>query len=149
MSGSLDHSPADILRYLLIDLGLGTLPSSAGVWPVYATKEPDSPDSCITVYDTEGTRDGRTMANGEVQQHYGAQVRVRAPTHALGHAKANAVAEALDKQVWLDTVTIGSSVYMVYAVSRRSGPFSLGEESPTSKRVIFTLNVTIAVRQTN
>lgn len=147
MSGSLDHSPADVLRHLLINLSLGTLPTDEGAWPVYATQEPDSPDNCITCIDTAGVQDGRTMTDGMMHEHYGIQVRMRATTHAVGHAKASAIAVALDQDVAMDSVVIGSDVYNVHAVSRRSGPFSIGEESPTSKRRVFTLNVIAAITQ--
>jgi hypothetical protein len=53
MSGSLDHFPADIIRQLLIDLGVG-LDVTATDWPAFSQKEPDSPDNVITVFDTMG-----------------------------------------------------------------------------------------------
>ena len=61
MSGSLAHLPEDIVRYLLIDLSVGTLPSDVDDWPIYATQEPDKPDNVITVYGTEGNKHGRCI----------------------------------------------------------------------------------------
>ena len=147
MSGSLTHSPADVIRYLLIDLSLGTLPSASGDWPIIANRELDSPDNLITVFDTAGLRNGR-VADGEVQEHEGFQIRVRAGTQTVGQAKINAIKQAIDNSVLNKSVVIGASTYIVYAISRRSGPFYLGQDVETSKRIVFTINAVVALRQT-
>jgi hypothetical protein len=145
MSGSLTHSPADILRYQLIELSQGTLPSADGSWPVYCWQEPDKPDNCITVYDTAGRMEGRVM-EGEVQIHHGAQIRIRAATQAAGHTKARAIAAALDNMDCPDNVTIGANTYQVWCVSRTSDVLPLGPD-PDSGRFLFTINVVAALRQ--
>lgn len=148
MSGSLTHSPADIIRNLLVNLGLGTTPSAAGSWPVYAEREPDAPDSVITVYNTAGRKDGRVQVGGEVQEHHGFQVRIRAANPVTGYTKAQAIAIALDETVYQDTVTISAATYLVHAVSRVGSVLALGKETPTSKRNLFTINAVAALRQT-
>ena len=148
MSGSLTHSPADIVRYCLIDLSLGTLPTSSGDWPITVTQEVEDPDNAITIFDTSGIKQGRVFG-GEIQEHEGFQVRIRATDHSTGHTKANAIKEALDKSILNVGVTIGSTTYIVYSVSRRSGIFYLGQDVSSSKRVIFTINAVVALRQTN
>ena len=148
MSGSLAHSPADVVRYCLIDLGLGTLLTDDDSWPMTVTQEVEDPDNAITLFDTSSIKQGR-IASGEIQEHEGFQVRVRATDHATGHAKINAIKEALDKSIHNVGVTIGSTTYIIYSVSRRGGIFYLGQDISSSKRVLFTINAVIALRQTN
>jgi len=135
------------MRYLLIDLGLGTLPTDDDDWPITVTSEVEDPDNAITLFDTSGIKHGRVF-NGEIQEHEGFQVRIRATDHAVGHAKANDIKEALDKSVLNESVAIGSNTYIVYSVSRRSGVFYLGQDVSSSKRVIFTINAIVSLRQT-
>jgi len=149
MPGSLDHSPADVLRRVLIALGVGTDPALGGSWPIFAAGEPDKPDSAITVYDTTGTQQGRTHTDGEVQEHHGVQVRIRAASHSAGYAKARDVATALDRDLYQEIATLGAARYMIHAATRTSDVLTLGRESPTSKRTLFTLNAVLSVRQTN
>ncbi len=146
MSGALTHSPADILSQLMVDLSLGTRPSSQSTWPVYISMEPSTPDSVITLQDTESVPQGRHMANGEVQEQFGVQVRVRAATHATAFAKARAIAVSLDTNVAYTGVAIDSSGYTIHNVSRKSGPLAIGKE-PESRRDIFTINVVMAITQ--
>ncbi|KKN23035.1 hypothetical protein LCGC14_0909060 [marine sediment metagenome] len=153
MSGSLAHSPADILRNLIIDLGDGSTPSDDSAWPVYVGQEPNSPDSLITCYDTAGEIQGKTHIDGEVQERYGVQIRVRDASFPNGQKKAREIAVALDvvalnAVVVSDVVGTGDDTYLVYAVTRRSGPLSLGKATPTSKMNLFTINVVVALRQT-
>lgn len=145
MSSATTHSPADIIRYLLVQLGLGTLPSSNGAWPIYALDEPDSPDSCITVYDTTGVLDGHSLIDGEMGIHEGIQVRVRAPTKLVARAKAITILNAL-AAVGLTSVTIASNVYAVYAVTPSGPALDAGVEQGTS-RVLSTINAVVALRQ--
>ena len=147
MSGSLTHSPADIIRQLLTDLGQGTLPSATTDWPIYFSQEPNSPDEVITIYDTTGIKNGRTMVDGEVHEHHGFQVRIRAGQYATGFTKARAIAIAMDESVRNTTVTLDASTYKVYSITRVSGPLSIGTDVPTSKNDLFTTNAVAAIRQ--
>jgi len=144
-SGTLAHSPADIIRRVLIALGHGVDPPGT-VWPIYAGAEPDLPDNCITCYDTERRGHGRTQTDGEQQEHHGVQVRVRGATHGVGYVKARALALALDQEVYQESVTIAGTAYLVHAVSRTSGVLALGTDTPTSKRRLFTVNVLVSLR---
>ena len=154
MSGNLTHSPAQIIRDLLVDLGLGVLPSAGGLWPIFVTGIPDSPDSIITITDTLGTSDGRLQPTGEATEHPGFQVAIRDANHQDGWEKANAIRVALSETILLNTVSItdnvgtGTSTYTVHAVSKIGGVIVLGKELPTSKRHLFTINATVALRQT-
>lgn len=151
MSGSLQHGPNDILRYLLIGLGGGlvvaptTPPANpAPDWIINVGFEPTSPDNCITVFNTSPILDGRTHPDGETQQHDGIQIRVRSLTEPVGYAKCNAITTALDA-ILRSSVVIGSSQYLVQSVSHR-GILYLGKEEGTSRR-IHTINVVMSVRQ--
>lgn len=162
MSGMLDHSPEEIIRDLLVDLGLGVVPvyeknPQAGQqpvytgqpWPVFAGGEPDKPDSAITVKGTTGVMLGRIQIDGSQSEDHGIQVLVRAAGAAVGIKKLNRICIALDKDVTRRTLTIGGSDYLVHRINRTSGPLSLGRESPQSSRRLFTANMLVAVEQTN
>ena len=146
MSGSLTHSPADIIGQLLIDLAIGTDSQSAD-WSVFIQSEPDEPDECITVYDTANVLQGRVQPTGETQEQHGIQIRVRAGTYPTGWAIANSICVKLDTQVNRDIVTIEGSTYNVHSVDRTSGPFHIGKDAPLGKREVFTINATASIRQ--
>lgn len=149
--GDLDHSPADVIRKVIVQLTLGVVPSYAnGVyngspWPVFAGGEPDKPDSSITVYDTSGVDHGRLM-HGERSEHHGVQVRIRSAAHTAGYAKARAIAVGFDEDVSFMTVTIGSTSYTVWAITRTSDVLDIGKE-PGTNRDLFTVNAIVSLRK--
>jgi hypothetical protein len=151
MPGTLLYSPADVIRQMFIDLQQGSDPAGNTAWPVYAADEPSTPDNVITVYDTDGRDDGRTMPDGERQEHHGFQVRVRADDHPTGYAKARAIAVALDQSVTQRSVNLaggqGTHGYVVWSVSRTSDVLALGKEAPDSRRKLFTVNGVAHIRQ--
>lgn len=146
MSSPLLHSPADIVRVLLVNLGLGANPPNS-TWPVYSTNEPDIPDNCITVFDTVGKGDGRSMTDGELFDHYGIQVRVRATTFSVGYQKVNAIRVAFSESVIEEVVTISGTNYLVKSITQISQIFPLGKEVPTSRRTLFTVNALVTVKR--
>lgn len=146
MSQNLDHSPADILRSLLPGIGIGTLPSAVGQWPVYASNMPDRPDNLIVTYDTTPVLQGRTHPDGNVQERFGIQIIVRSVDDPTGNRMIRLAAEALST-VYGAAVTIGGAAYVVGSVMRTSGPIPLGEESPETRRRLFSLNVTTVITQ--
>lgn len=149
MSGALTHSPAEIIRNLLVNLGVGTLPSAGGTWPISADQRLDTPDNVMTVNDTDARKDGRSMPTGEVFEHPGIQIEVRSGTRGAGFTKAKAVATLLDEEVYNETVTISGKSYTITNVSRSGGVMSLGKETPTSKRYLFTINAVVTITATN
>lgn len=152
VSGTLTHAPADVIRNLIIDLGDGTAPSDASAWPVYVATEPNAPDNVITITDTTPVIQGHSQINGEVQENYGVQIRLRANDFHEGQEKARAIAVALDAAT-LKTVRVGDVAgtgdesYTVMSVTRISGPLSLGKNVTTSKLNVFTINYTVAMQQ--
>jgi hypothetical protein len=153
MPGSLVHSPADILRYLLIAKGVGVTPvanPSNTAWPIYAHNEPDGPDNCITVFDVQGKKSGRTMVDGEVQEHHGFQVRIRSSLSTDGYTKARSIAIVMDEQVYQEPISVSSSHYCVHSITRTSDVIPLGKEATTpSKRSICVINGIIMLRTKN
>jgi hypothetical protein len=147
MSLPLLHSPADILRALVIDLGQGADPDLGGNWPVYATNEPSMPDNVITLYDTTPQYDMRAMVDGESSFHWAYQVRVRSASHPAGLVKMDAIRVALDEQIYANALTLGSAHYVVYNVAKSGGILYLGVDNPSSKRSLFTLNGYVALRR--
>ena len=145
MPGLLLHSPSDIIRQLLVDRGLGAYPP-ADPWPIYVVMEPDGPDDVITLSDMDGTDSGRTMNDGERQEHHGVMVRVRAFTHTDGYAKIRHIAVILDQEVYDAIVVIGVRTYKIHSVSRLGDVMVLGKETLVSKRSIFTVNTVVSVR---
>lgn len=147
MAGALNHSPADVVRRLLIQLGHGVDPPT-NAWPVYASRIPSSPDAVVRVTETADRDQGRRMNDGERAEMHGVQIMVRHAEYATGFAKAREIARSLDVDVYDETVTISGAVYNVHQVSRTTGVLSLGDE-PETKRSLFTVNVDVSLRQTS
>jgi hypothetical protein len=146
MSSGLLHSPADVLRWLLISLRAGTNPDDGDNWPIFASNEPDSPDNLIVLYDTEGLGDGRVQRGGEAAKHHGVSVQVRGNDDPTTWLKMDEVAGAVTESTHNTLVDIGDDQYIVYAVTIKSGPIALGRE-PGTNRFLFTINVVAAIRQ--
>ncbi len=139
MSGMLNHSPADIVRRVLIDRGYGVLPP-ARPWPMFIASEPDHPDDVITLYDTSSQNDGREMAEGESIKHHGFQIRLSATVHKIGYQKARTIAVGMDKNVFQALAVIDNSEYLVQCLVRKSNVIPLGKDVPTAKHSLFTIN---------
>lgn len=147
---ALEHAPSQIVGRLLAEMGLGATPQSntTVTWPIYINNEPPSPDNTITIYDTPGSDDGRVMA-GELQQHYGFQVRVRSAVHNTGWSKISNIRKEMaeNAMAYQHVVTIESpsTRYLVHAITGIGQVIPLGKETPESKRDIFTLNASVVV----
>lgn len=141
---ALSHSPAQIVANLLIGLNAAEAITSTN-WPVFSTNEPDTPDNCITVYDTTGIDEGQVAFNGELQQHYGIQFRIRAREHLVGFAKASSIRQVVTESVLNRTVTLDDVHYNIHAITRVSTVIALGNETPNSKRKLFTVNAVVSI----
>ena len=142
---SLAHSPADILRRVMIAVGIGTAPEAVDAWPVYAAGEPDVPDNVLTVYDTAGVQDSRSMIGGELSTHYGVQIRIRSKTHPVGWARADLVRHSLARGIYQAQVTIDTVTYLVHAVVGIGTVIPLGKDGSNTKRSLFTLNAMVVI----
>lgn len=140
------HTHAKVLAKLLIDLTMGSVPSANEDWPVYAENEPPAPDNTVTTFMTRDEGGFRVMFTGEFVGPRGVQVRVRGKDNQIAWTKVDAIATAL-AGVLRRSVTIDSSTYQVHCLSAITNPIPLGKEVPTSKRTLYTLNMTMSVVQ--
>jgi hypothetical protein len=140
----MDHSPENLLRYLLIDINEGTLPTDNDDWPI-GIVEPDSPDNAITIFGTTGVIQLRQILDGKVVERFGAQIRIRATDNITGSAKAQSIVDSID-QLRRESLTIETSDYLIHSVSRTTSVIPLGREQGTS-RYLFTINVLINLTQ--
>lgn len=138
------HSPAEILRHLLVDLNLGSMPVDNDEWPVATSAEPNLPDNVVTTYDTAGRTDGRIMFTGEYEEYHGVQIRVRAKNHTEGWLKIRRITLTLDQLVNNYLLSIGNALYMIDSIHRASLVSGVGKE-PNTKRQLFTLNVLVRI----
>lgn len=147
MPGSLAHSPADVVRRLLINRGMGeqSTPVDPPRWSVYAHREPDRPDDCITVYDTAGTTGDRNNVDNERDERQGINLKIRCVDQEDGVVKGNAIAVDFD-QTPMTQVVMGSSTYLVYTIVRTGALIPIGKESD-SDRVALSLNALVCIRQ--
>lgn len=153
MPGLLKRSPANIVQYMLVDMGLGVADASGtAVWPVFAGDEPDNPDRVLTIYDTSGVLTGREMSESEMQGMYGLQFRARARDYPTCYEKLMAVAIAMDL-VYYRRVNIQAQTYLVHDVKRLDNPLHLplpnrtGKPPLNSDRKIFVFNALVSLKQ--
>jgi len=146
----LDQSPAYVLRQLMVDLILGSHPDEGTPvldWNIYVSQSPGTGDNVITVFDTTGIIDNRVQTNGEVDEHYGIMIQVRAEGHTVGYAKANEIQNTLDVYLYREPVYLDTGeIYEVHAVSRKGTINTLGKEQGTDRN-LFTLNYLVALKQ--
>jgi len=150
MAGSLAEDPALIMLNMLDDLSLAGYPDDGQTdsdWPMFVGVFPDNPDQAILLTNTAGVDKGRFMVGGEHQEDYGVTISVRAAKQSTAFDKAKAIKDALNETVLRTSVTIGSNVYEVQAVTTTPGPIYAGKEE-ASQRKIFTVNAVVDVRQT-
>lgn len=137
---NLTHSASEVIQKLLIANGHAALPvaGTSVSWPAYVDSTPSAPDSIISVWGTESKTDGRVSTDGEFMEHFGIQVSIRAGTREAAWTKAQAIADYL-AGVYLNSVTISSTVYVVHALQKTSGPLPIGRE-PGTERQLVTIN---------
>ncbi len=150
MSLSLLHSPADIVRWLMVDAGQASDPTLATLddWPAYVDVETDTPDAVITVTDTTGQSDGRDMVDGSLNQHYGFQVRIRSVGKPDGFAKAQSLRRWMSEGAYrerLSVVPFGPATYTVHCFAKIGQVLSLGTDAPSSRRWLHTVNAMVTV----
>jgi hypothetical protein len=140
-------APADIVRQLLIDSELGTAPRLYKDWPVYVANEPDQPDKVITIYDTAGFNFGRLHPTGATVQHFGILIRVRGTGYVATRNKIKDIETFLNESVFRTTITVGSTSFLVQALTQRTQIISLGSDQENSNRYLFTVNYTLVFTQ--
>ncbi len=141
-------APADVLRQLLIDLGLGV--EAGNTWPIFVgflnDEDQNIPANALCVYDTSGKLDGRIMQTGEQVEHPGIQIRIRSLEYPVGFEKAKNITLALDA-VRHVLVTVGADLYLIQNVSRAGAIIPLGVESTEQRRFHFTVNAMLTLTE--
>lgn len=141
------HSPAEVLRALLIADGL--CPSNqVSAFACFVSSMPDEPDAVVCTYDSDGRLDGRLMRTGEVIEHPRVVIQVRSATFTAGWQKMEAIRALIDS-VKRREVTVQVATYLVQNISRTSTILALGQEEGTTKRrEYFSLNVLMTLQET-
>ena len=150
---TLTHSPADVVRWLLIAAGQGTEPITNYDWPIHVSLEPDYPEQCITIYDTGGVTFGNFQPTGEEQEYPGLMIQVRSNTHKIGYQKTDSLTKYIDQSVLNQTVTVtdengNENTYKVNNLIRQGTINNLGKD-PDDSRFRFTVNFLVSLRQTS
>jgi len=138
---SISNSPSLIIRNYLIAQSIFTLPSGGSTWPLYPSSLPDGANvegNAVGIYDASPQIDGRVMT-GEVCQHYGIVIQLRALDYETGFLKLKSVLTDLSN-VQKATVVVSVNSYYFWAASKFSGILNLGTESGTKRRYKFELN---------
>ena len=145
------HSPAKVIQQMLIQMWQCGNPEGTPIpqWPAYAGNEPDKPDDVVTVYNTQGTDDGRLMESGELMEHPGVTIRVRTGDEATGEMKALDMAWNLDQVKRREVVVVEGSVSATYLMQnvRRTGgivPYPL----VSSRRRAWNINCLLTLTRT-
>lgn len=143
MSGNFTHSAAKIVQQALVNRAIGTPPVSNGSWPIFVSNLPDTPDNLIVV--SRGVDDfhGRVQVTGQVQLHFGIQVRIRATDEETANAKLKQILDAFDTHptcIYREAVTIAGITYCIQTINRTPllvGPMT---EPGVSKRQVVFVN---------
>ncbi len=152
MPATTDYSPADILGQLLINAAQVSDYDSegqpSGDWPICVNEEQDSPDNVVTIYDIAGGENYRNNIDNRVFGPAGFQIRVRAATQREAWSKASSLytylSEGAGGGLSRVGVSIGSSYYLMHAVSHMEDLISLQREPGSSRRiVVFSAQVTV------
>ena len=146
----LTHNPSKIIQHILVDLGVASFASSNNPWPIFPDKEPDNPDTCITVYNTDPNLLGGSMLDPIQERRYGIQLRVRTTTK--NGIKIREVSNALENGSRTISIndTESSSIQVDYLMNLallNNGPLYLGTDSPQSGRHLYVSNFEIDLRQ--
>ena len=149
MSGRLNHTPADVIRFLLISAGYGTNPSVAGAWPIHIANLADDPDNIISIRDTTGRIQAHLQIGGEMVERPGIQIMVRSSKKKEATIKINDIANYLDglsnTSLTITDPDSDESNYTIHDFSRTSGIIYAGYEKPASRRKLFTTNGTMCL----
>lgn len=142
---NLSHTPAEILRQCLIDLGVATDQEDEQPWPAFYALLPGRPDEVITVQNTQGTLDGRLMDEGEYVEHPGFQARLRSRYQRTGWLKAQEVWNTLSairrQPVTLPHPETEVDVdYTIQSVTLTAPIAVLGQDPDNERRENFTIN---------
>jgi len=142
-------SPAAILATYLMQQLIMTSPSASSTWPLYIASLPDGAnvqDNAGAIYNTTPVKDSRQMSDGFVLKHYGIQIKIRAKDDETGWDKCNDILSLFDAVHNVD-VTKGDVLHRLQNISQTSGIVSLGTEIGTKRRLLFTMNFLVTLKE--
>lgn len=150
MSGRFNHSPGEVIRQMLVDLSLGTLPESVSSWPTYYSFLPEdkNTNNLLCVYDTAAVMQGRTF-DGETQKFFGFQIAIKSNTLSDGRNKGRAILDAIDTDTHNLEVELEGSTYLLHSVDQTGDLIYAGMENPTTRRRLFTINGLVCLTMTD
>jgi hypothetical protein len=140
----LTDTPAAVLANYVTGLALMTVPSANGSWPLYISNMPDAPNNLGAIYNTTPSKDARSMEGGGIIQHYGVQIGIRCSVEETGWDKCNVLAGQLAAVHNAETILNGDT-YTIHNVSIIGGVNSLGKETGTKRRNMFTMNFLVDI----
>jgi hypothetical protein len=140
------HSPADVVRWALVQAGLLADPAAGTVWPGYYPSAPDRPDDVAVLSDQAGYDGYRVQLTGEQEQYNGFQVWLRCADPVAGRSKMDAINDWMWTTVYDLTVVIGSSSYLIQSFTHIGDVLPIGREQ-TTDRYLYTLNAMLNVEQ--
>jgi hypothetical protein len=110
--------------------GVGTFATD-----IFVSKEPESPDNCITIYKTGGLPDNCLTVGNRTQEVHNFQVRVRNNNYLTGHTIMESVRTSIEKGI-KTLVDSGGTNY--FKIELSSLPFDLQRD--TKNRAIIVAN---------
>jgi len=127
---------SDLLVFQIAEIleadGVGTFATD-----IFISKEPDSPDNCITIYKTGGLPDNcLTVGNRSLEIH-NFQVRVRNNNYLTAHTVMESVRSSIEKGI-KTLVDSGGTNY--FKIELNSLPIDLQRDK--ANRAIITANFT-------
>lgn len=155
IGNTLAHSPAEVLRQLIIDLNQGSWPNLDSDWPVYTRQKPNEPDNLILTTTLGSVPHGRNFVTGESRLHFGAEVLVRSIRtnstgtggYTSGYEKIGLVCLALNTQVFNRIVYVSSYTYTVHAMVQTGDISDQGADNADNERYLFSVSYTMAITQ--
>lgn len=152
------HAPGEVVRALLIQLGVGSDGITYLDWPIFIDEEPDKPDNCITIEEIQGKLDGVHQPTGETIEHYGFHISIRCvrtttgtasqiPGYRIARNKVDQVCVQLSQNVAQLILTLDNIQYLISGCLQLSSADPLGKARNNSGRYRFTVDYQITIVQ--
>ena len=134
-----------IATLLIENLSIGSLPSAEDDNPVFISHEPNTPNTCIALYDILGVEEMRGQ-RGDLTTHHGVQVRVRGKDYLTAWRLINSIESAF-VDVTNVAVDIDGNIITVNSITSTSTIITLG---PTQQNIVesFYENFTVSMTDT-
>ena len=144
MTGTLSHSPAEILYQYLLDAEV-IGPHDDENWPSFINNNPPDVDSFIVVRDTAGRTQGKVHVTMETVMKDGVQIVVTSD-QLSSFRKTDEIKEALEI-IFRELVTIDSISYIIQAATLTSTIIAMGKDLPEANTFSHSINAIVSVRR--